>query len=216
MPPLLDLFTPEHLLPFLMAVALIELTPGPNMGWLALVAATRGRTAGLAAVAGTAVGLAIWMVAAVLGLSAVMERWPALFQIVRWAGVAYLFWLAWEALKGEAIGPGDAAGDLAGARRRALFVRGLTANLLNPKAAVFYTALLPAFIQPDAGSPVAQGLVLGLIQVAVATAVHAAIVVGADQAGRGLLARLEGRIVRIGMAAGIALIAVWVAWQTRG
>lgn len=215
MPPLFDLFDPQHLLPFLMAVALIELTPGPNMGWLALVAATRGRTAGLAAVAGTAVGLAVWMVAAVMGLSAVMERWPALFQIVRWAGVAYLFWLAWEALRDEAAGPGDAL-TVAGARRRALFVRGLTANLLNPKAAIFYTALLPAFIQPDAGSPVAQGLMLGLIQVVVATAVHTAIVLGADRAGRGLLDRLEGRMVRIGMAAGIALIAVWVAWQTRG
>ena len=215
MPPLFDLFDSAHLVPFLMAVALIELTPGPNMGWLALVAATRGRAAGLAAVAGTALGLTVWMVAAVMGLSAVMERWPALFQIVRWAGVAYLLWLAWEALRGEAIGPGD-AGDLADARRRALFARGLTANLLNPKAAVFYTALLPAFIQPDAGSPVAQGLVLGVIQVAVATAVHAAIVLGADRAGRSLLARLEGRTVRIAMAAGIALIAIWVAWQTRG
>jgi threonine/homoserine/homoserine lactone efflux protein len=68
-PPLFDLLAAEHLLPFLMAVALIEVTPGPNMGWLALVAATRGRTAGLAAVAGTAVGLAVWMVAAVMGLS---------------------------------------------------------------------------------------------------------------------------------------------------
>lgn len=215
MSPLFDLFDSAHLVPFLMAVALIELTPGPNMGWLALVAATRGRAAGLAAVAGTALGLTVWMVAAVMGLSAVMERWPALFQIVRWAGVAYLLWLAWEALRGEAIGPGDTL-EVAEARRRALFLRGLTANLLNPKAAVFYTALLPAFIQPDAGSPVAQGLVLGVIQVAVATAVHAAIVLGADRAGRSLLARLEGRTVRIAMAAGIALIAIWVAWQTRG
>lgn len=215
MPPLFDLFTPEHLLPFLMAVALVELTPGPNMGWLALVAATRGRTAGLAAVAGTAVGLAAWMLAAVMGLTALLAEWPMAYQAVRWAGVAYLFWLAWEALKGDTTTPGDADG-IAGARRRALFLRGLTANLLNPKAAVFYTALLPAFIQPEAGSPAAQGLVLGLIQVAVATAVHAAIVLGADQAGRGLVTRLEGRTVRIAMAAGVALIAVWVAWQTRG
>ena len=216
MPDLFGLFTPEALLPFLVAVALIELTPGPNMGWLALVAATRGRGPGLAAVAGTAVGLAAWMLAAVVGLTALLAEWPVVYQAVRWAGVAYLFWLAWEALKGDTTAPGDDADGIAGTRRRALFLRGLTANLLNPKAAVFYTALLPAFIRPEAGSPVAQGLMLGLIQVAVATAVHGTIVLGADQAGRGLLTRLEGRTVRIGMAAGIALIAVWVAWQTRG
>jgi threonine/homoserine/homoserine lactone efflux protein len=215
MPDLFGLFTPEAILPFLMAVALIELTPGPNMGWLALVAATRGRGPGLAAVAGTAVGLAAWMLAAVVGLTALLAEWPVIYQAVRWAGVAYLFWLAWEALKGDTTAPGDAE-VIAGARRRALFVRGLTANLLNPKAAVFYTAVLPAFIRPEAGSAVVQGLTLGAIQVVVATAVHAAIVLGADRAGRPMLARLEGRTVRIAMAAGIALIAVWVAWTTRG
>jgi threonine/homoserine/homoserine lactone efflux protein len=215
MPDLFGLFTPEAILPFLMAVALIELTPGPNMGWLALVAATRGRTAGLAAVAGTAVGLAAWMLAAVMGLTALLAEWPMAYQTVRWAGVAYLFWLAWEALKGDTTTPGDAE-VIAGARRRALFLRGLTANLLNPKAAVFYTAVLPAFIRPEAGSATAQALTLGTIQVLVATAVHAGIVLGADRAGQSMLARLEGRTVRIVMAAGIALIAVWVAWTTRG
>lgn len=215
MPEIFGLFEPAHLLPFLMAVALIELTPGPNMGWLALVAATRGRGPGLAAVAGTAVGLAAWMLAAVVGLTALLAEWPVVYQAVRWAGVAYLFWLAWEALRGDTTAPGDAE-IIADARRRALFVRGLTANLLNPKAAVFYTAVLPAFIRPEAGSAVAQGLTLGAIQVLIATAVHAAIVLGADRAGQPLLARLEGRTVRIVMAAGIALIAVWVAWTTRG
>ncbi len=55
--------------PFLLAVALIELTPGPNMGWLALVSVARGRLAGFAAVAGVTLGLAIWMVAAAFGLT---------------------------------------------------------------------------------------------------------------------------------------------------
>lgn len=214
MPELLGLFDPAHFAPFLVAVALIELTPGPNMGWLALVGATRGRAAGLAAVLGTAVGLGAWMLAAVAGLSALLAEWPVAYQAVRWAGVAFLFWLAWEALTGRGAGP-EATGDLDGGRR-ALFLRGLTANLLNPKAAAFYMALLPAFIRPEAGSAAAQGLILGGVQIAVATAVHAAIVLGADHAGQRLLARLDGRTVRIAMAAGIALIALWVAWETRG
>src|SRR5690606_15265916 len=70
--PLLSLFEPTVILPFLVAVALVELTPGPNMGWLALIAAGRGRTAALAAVAGVTLGLAVWMLAAVVGVAALV------------------------------------------------------------------------------------------------------------------------------------------------
>ena len=205
---------PGVLFPFLVAVALIELTPGPNMGWLALVSLGRGRLAGFAAVAGVTVGLAVWMLAAAFGLTQALLIWPPLYQLIRWAGVIFLLWLAWEAWRGDgdpAAGDGDDQRSL-----RGLFLRGLTGNLLNPKAAVFYVALLPTFMRPDRGSPLTQSLTLGGLHLAVAVAVHSVIVLGAAQAGGLVLARVQGPALRALMAGGIAAVALWMAWQTRG
>jgi len=193
---------PAVIAPFLLAVALIELTPGPNMGWLALVSLGRGRPAGFAAVAGVTVGLAAWMLAAAFGLTQVLLIWPPLYQIIRWAGVAFLVWLAWEAWRGDSD---PAAPD-----------GGMTGNLLNPKAAVFYVALLPTFMRPDHGSPLGQALTLGGLHLVVAVVVHALIVLGAASAGGLVLKRMQGPAARAVMAGGIALVAVWMAWETRG
>ena len=205
---------PAVILPFLLAVALIELTPGPNMGWLALVSLGRGRWAGFAAVAGVTVGLAVWMLAAAFGLTQVLLIWPPLFQIIRWAGVVFLLWLAWEAWRGESD---PAATDGPDHRTmRGLFLRGMTGNLLNPKAAVFYVALLPTFMRPDHGSPLVQALTLGGLHLVVAVAIHSLIVLGAASAGGLVLKRMQGPAARALMAGGIALVAVWMAWETRG
>jgi threonine/homoserine/homoserine lactone efflux protein len=202
---------PGVILPFLVAVLLIELTPGPNMGWLALVAAGRGRGAGLAAVAGVTLGLTVWMLAAVAGLTQALLRAPALYQSLRWAGVAFLLWLAWEAWRV----PSDRTAPVDAATRRGLFLRGLTGNLLNPKAAVFYVVLLPGFIRPDHGPAWGQALWLGGGHILIAVVVHVAIVLGADRAGHAALARTQGPVVRALMAGGIAAVALWTAWQTR-
>lgn len=205
---------PAVILPFLLAVALIELTPGPNMGWLALVSLGRGRWAGFAAVAGVTAGLAVWMLAAAFGLTQVLLIWPPLFQIIRWAGVVFLLWLAWEAWRGES---GSAATDGPDHRTmRGLFLRGMTGNLLNPKAAVFYVALLPTFMRPDHGSPLVQALSLGGLHLAVAVAIHVLIVLGAAGASSAVLTRVQGPVLRAVMAGGIALVALWMAWETRG
>ena len=205
---------PGVIIPFLVAVALIELTPGPNMGWLALVSLSRGRPAGFAAVAGVTVGLAVWMLAAAFGLTQALLIWPPLFQLIRWAGVVFLLWLAWEAWRGY----GDpAAGDGDDHRTvRGLFLRGLTGNLLNPKAAVFYVALLPTFMRPDHAAPLVQALTLGGLHLVVAVAVHSAIVLGAARVSGAVLARTPGPVLRAVMAGGIAIVALWMAWETRG
>jgi threonine/homoserine/homoserine lactone efflux protein len=205
---------PGVLFPFLVAVALIELTPGPNMGWRALVSLGRGRLAGFAAVAGVTVGLAVWMLAAAFGLTQALLIWPPLYQLIRWAGVIFLLWLAWEAWRGDgdpAAGDGDDQRSL-----RGLFLRGLTGNLLNPKAAVFYVALLPTFMRPDHGSPLTQALTLGGLHLVVAVAVHVLIVIGAAGVSSLVLARAQGPVLRAVMAGGIAAVALWMAWQTRG
>ncbi len=204
---------PGVLLPFLLAVLLIELTPGPNMGWLALVSLARGRPAGFAAVAGVTVGLAVWMLAAAFGLTQVLLIWPPLFQLIRWSGVIFLLWLAWEAWRGD----GDPAAAEGDERQtlRGLFLRGMTGNLLNPKAAVFYVALLPTFIRPDHGSVLKQALTFGGLHLAVAVAIHGLIVLGAAGASGAVLARVQGPVLRGLMAGGIAVVALWMAWETR-
>jgi len=204
---------PGLIVPFLAAVLLIELTPGPNMGYLAALSAVHGRRAGLYAVAGVTCGLSVYMVAAVVGLTEVLRLYRPLYELLRWAGVAYLAYLAWDAWRSAEQHDADKA---LGARPWALFRRGFLANVLNPKAALFYVTLLPGFIATDHGSPARQALLLGCLHLLVSIVIHGAIVLSADRAGR-LLARVASSAwVSRGLALSILAVAIWLAWETRG
>ncbi|MGB3313030.1 MAG: LysE family translocator [Albidovulum sp.] len=200
----------ETLAAFILTSAVIELTPGPNMAWLAIVAATEGRRPGFAAVAGVALGLAIVGVAAALGVAALVTASPFLYEALRWGGVFYLLWLAWDGWRDG----GDGVDKMPfGARMLRYFRRGLITNLLNPKAAVFYIAVLPAFTNPT-GDALTETLTLSMIYVAVATAIHVAIVVLAGLARHVLDDPRRSRIVRRTLSALLAVIALWFAWTT--
>lgn len=205
---------PELLLPFLAAVLLVELTPGPNMGYLAVVGGQWGRRAGFLTILGVTAGLAVYMLAAVFGLAEIILRIDWLYQLLRWAGVAFLLWLAWDTWRGGAADP--AAMDLARPSSGALLTRGFLANVLNPKAAVFYIGLLPGFTDP--ARPFAgQALTLGLIHIGIALIIHVVIVLAAARAIP-LLAKATGnggRTIRIVFAVALAAIALWLGWETR-
>ena len=145
------------LLAFALISLIIEITPGPNMTYLAALSLSSGMRAGFAAVAGIASGLAVYGIVAALGLAAVIDNSPLLYGILRWGGVAFLLWLAWEAWSSERETSPDASGGI-DTEPRVAFRRGLITNLLNPKAAVFYVAVLPEFTRPDAGSLMWQTL----------------------------------------------------------
>lgn len=202
---------------FLAAMVLVELTPGPNMAYLAALSADRGRLAGFAAVLGISLGLAVYLVASVVGLTELLMLWRPAYQILRWAGVLYLLWLAWEAWRGADPAPDGVARPNGSAI--SLVGRGFLANVLNPKAALFYVTLLPNFIRPGfAPDPVQAGL-FGLVHLLISLALHSLIVLGAAGAGRVIAAFSPGAQltrVRKGLAIGIALVAIWLAWQTRG
>lgn len=195
---------------FALASLLIELTPGPNMAWLAILAADRGRRVGLAAVAGVALGLALLGVLAVAGLGALVLEQPLLFQILRWAGVAYLCYLAWEAWRDarRPIETLDANGD-----PWRFFRRGLITNMLNPKAAIFYVTVMPGFIVSDT---LAEAALFGLVYVVVATAVHAGVVLLAGTLQPLLTAPARRRQMGTIFAILLLGIAVWVAISTAG
>lgn len=199
---------------YVMTVLFIELTPGPNMAYLAALTLGAGRRAGLAAVAGVAIGLALIGVAAAAGLAAVIAASPAIWTALRWAGGMYLLYLAWETWRGSAETSPAGTGSLSSTHVR-FFSRGVITNILNPKAALFYVAVVPRFL-PETGPTLAYGLALTAISVTVATAVHLGIVL--------LAARLHpllsqpGRMPRTRhvLAIGLAGIAVWFLLTTAG
>ena len=201
------------LLAFAATCAIIEITPGPNMAYLAALSLSRGWRTGLAAVAGVALGLSVYGIAAALGVAAVIEHSAILYETLRWGGVAYLLWLAWDAWStADDITRDDAPAD--GHARVSAFRRGLITNLLNPKAAIFYVAVLPEFLNVGAGRIATQTLTLSAIYVTIATLIHAAIVLSASRL-RGVIVKPEQvRRIRRVLALALVVIAVWLAWST--
>lgn len=191
------------LIEFTLTALLIELTPGPNMAYLAALSLAEGRRVGLAAVAGVALGLAIVGALAAFGLAALLEATPLAYQALRYGGALFLLYLAWEGWNGT---DGDVMQPMG---RRAAFGRALLTNLLNPKAALFYVAVLPLFLPREGGSMVLPSLVLAAIYVAVATLVHAAIVLFADALRPYLVSGRREKLVRRVLSASLALVALW-------
>jgi len=197
---LTDLF-----IPFLVTTLLIELTPGPNMAWLALTSATQGKRSGFAAVAGIATGLAILAVASAVGLAELAARSPFAFGLLRYAGVAYLLWLAWQTWVGEKE---LATEQIDATALAAWFRHGLLLNLLNPKAAVFFITVLPAYIVTNAPI-VPQTALLSASYVAIATTVHLVIVALASQAHGWMTVGNRRHKVRRIFAVLLAIVAIW-------
>jgi len=163
----------DNLLPFLVACLIIEITPGPNMAFLTLVSATKGRKFGFATVLGVTLGLLLIGFAAAAGLAAAISNSPVLYQILRFAGVLYLCWLAFEEWKDS-----DQDFDAPENEQRGVssyFRHGLIINVLNPKAGVFFITILPSFINSN-NAIFPQAVSLTLISVVIATTVHLLIV----------------------------------------
>lgn len=154
------------------------LTPGPNMMYLVSRSVSQGRLAGLISLAGTGVGFVVYMTLANVGLAVVFVAVPWLFIGFKAAGAAYLAYLAWRALKPGGHGLFETR-ELKRDSSLKLFRVGLVTNLLNPKAAIMYLALIPQFVDPDRGHPAAQGFLLGGMQIAVSLTVNALIVLAA-------------------------------------
>jgi len=154
------------------------LTPGPNMMYLVSRSISQGRTAGLISLIGTGVGFIVYMTMANVGLAVVFVAVPWLFIGFKAAGAAYLGYLAWQALKPGGRGLFETR-ELGRDSSAKLFQMGLITNLLNPKAAIMYLALIPQFIDPRRGHTVEQGFSLGAEQIAVSMTVNALIVIAA-------------------------------------
>ena len=193
---------------FLLTAIFVELTPGPNMTWLAVLGATRGRSAALAAVAGIALGLALSGIVSALGLTVLFDNFPSLLVALRYAGTVYLFYLAYDAWTDA-----GAAEAVSKKSNKAYFTQGFVSNALNPKAYLFYAAILPQFLTiPD--HPHQQIALLTAIYVAVATTIHAGIGLLAGSISGWLAHSSSATRVRQALAIAIALAACWFFFST--
>ncbi|MFI6789557.1 LysE family translocator [Nonomuraea sp. NPDC050383] len=160
--------TREALSAYLAIVGMITITPGPDTALVVRNAMRQGWGAGVRTGLGSAAGLLLWGLAAGAGISAVLAASAIAFTVLKLAGAAYLgylgarmLWRSWRSKESKEPAA-DAAPVPAPASSPALFRQGLTTNLLNPKAAAFFTALLPQFVTAHDGTaiPVIIGLTL--------------------------------------------------------
>ncbi len=198
------------LVPFMLACIAIELTPGPNMAYLAVLSADRGRLAGMFAVLGVACGLAVLGVLAAFGLGTLIAESPAVYQTLRWAGVIYLLYLALDAWRDSRR---PLAGLLEPQSKWRYFRAGLLTNLLNPKAMLFYVTVMPSFFDA-AASFGSQAAVHSAVYVAIASLIHIMVVVLAGSL-RPVLTSAANRVLLGWAFAGLLVgVAVWVAFTS--
>jgi len=179
---------------FATASLALTMTPGPDMLLIASRSASQGRAAGFATLAGIQVGTYCHALAAAFGLSQLFLVVPHAYDAVRYAGAAYLLYLAWKTVRSGAA----TLAPEAGAARHAvgtMFRQGLLTNLLNPKMALFVLALFPQFVEPEAGSVAVQILLLATVLNAIGLVVNGAVILGASRLGR--IFSGQGRLRRL-------------------
>lgn len=150
---------------FLIATLVLALTPGPGVVFIVARTLAQGRAAGLASVAGVALGNLANAVGASIGLAALFAASSLAFTVVRWVGAAYLVWLGIQALRQPAVAADG--GPPSPAAPRKLFRDGFFVALLNPKTTLFFAAFIPQFLHGE-GPQAMQALTLSVVFVAVA------------------------------------------------
>lgn len=173
---------------FALIVTFIVISPGPNLFLLLRNTPLMGKRAGYLTTIGICAAILTHAVLSLTGVSALILASATLFSLVKLLGAAYLVWLgvaalrrAWTGVKLPAASAITPAPETDVSARQAL-LQGWTANILNPKPALFYFAAFPQFIDPAAGDILAQGMLLGLVHVLIAACWYGLVVFGIDKA----------------------------------
>ena len=155
------MFGTQNLGLFITAGLLLNMTPGPDTFYILGRSIGQGRAAGIASALGISTGCLVHTIAVALGLSALLLKWPVLFQVIRFAGAAYLVYLGCRLVltkastaRGPLLEPQDSW---------AIYRQAILTNVLNPKVALFFLAFLPQFVAPTAQSTAATLVFLGLV-----------------------------------------------------
>lgn len=192
---------PATLLAFTLLNMGFALIPGPDVVCILSNSVSRGSAAGVKVCLGIACAALVHVAAASLGLTAFLAAVPSAFLVVKAIGAGYLAWIGWQMLRHPAAV--DAAPRAS--RWSSPFAQGALSNLLNPKVAIFFLAVLPQFIDPAHGPAGLQAAVLGLVSIASGTAVNLCTAGLGGRARQWLLSRPRV-FQRFQQAAGAALV----------
>ncbi len=155
--------TTESFIAFLLTAIVIIAVPGPSVVFAVGRTLSLGRAVGLVTVIANAAGTSVWILVSAFGLNALIQAFPGLLSIIQWLGVAYLAYLGLKAiLNSKRAADESQQFEGAGKSLGKVFAEGFVVGITNPKVAVFFTAILPQFINPS-GSLLIQFLLLGLI-----------------------------------------------------
>jgi threonine/homoserine/homoserine lactone efflux protein len=174
---------------FIVAGLLLNLAPGPDVLYIVGRSLSQGRMAGVVSSFGIATGCLCHVTAAAVGLSALVLALPMAYDVVRYAGAAYLLWLGIRTI--VARGRGFASTSLAPASLGTIFRQGVLTNVLNPKVALFFLAFLPQFTNAARGALAPQILLLGFIFIFNGTIVCIGYALAASQIGAWLASRFR-------------------------
>lgn len=189
---------------FMAATLLLNVTPGPDMMFIAARSAAEGRGVGLASAFGVATGSLIHIALVALGLAVLLTTVPMASTAIRWAGALYLIYLGIRALRTPQV---LTEGNAAVIGRARAFRQGVLTNLLNPKVVLFYLAFLPQFVDPVRGHTALQIVSLGLLVNVSGTAVNVLVALGASSlAGRLRRAQRTGKALQ--QATGLLFVAL--------
>lgn len=190
-------------------------TPGPDMLLIASRSISQGKASGFATLAGIQAGTYCHALAVALGLSELFLAVPVAYDVVRYAGAAYLLYLAWQSFRST----GTVLAPTPGLRRYPIgvvFRQGLLTNLLNPKMALFVLALFPQFVNPDAGSVAVQILLLATVLNLIGIVVNGMVIVMASRLGRAFSGRTRlRRAPQLLLGTVFAGLAVRLAFDSR-
>jgi threonine/homoserine/homoserine lactone efflux protein len=198
---------PATLALFFVAALAIAVSPGPGIFYVAARTLAGGRNEGLASSFGTGLGGLVHVAAGAIGVSALVMASAEAFTILKLAGALYLVWIGIKAIR-EARQPFEAKAVTTGTARA--FREGILVEALNPKTAAFFLAFLPQFVDPSAGPVWLQFLVLGLISVALNTAVDVVVALLASRA-RSIAIGRPTTLRRLRTLAGGAIAALGLA-----
>lgn len=196
-----------HLLAFTITALVLIAIPGPSVLFTVSRAISLGRVAGVATVAGNTVGAFTQVVAVAFGLGPLVERSVALFTVLKLAGACYLIYLGVQAIRhrrslAEALGA-----EVERKTAARLVVDGFTVGVTNPKVIVFFAAMLPQFVDRQAGDVPMQIIMLGAIFAGIALISDSGWALAAGTA-RAWLASSPRRLALIGGAGGLAMIGI--------
>jgi threonine/homoserine/homoserine lactone efflux protein len=198
---------------FLAAGLALNLTPGPDMLYVAARGASEGRSAGIVSALGIGAGTLVHIALVAFGLAAVLSTVPVAYAAIRMAGAVYLVYLGVRALRGTRT---TTTAVLEPASLSAIFRQGVITNVLNPKVALFFLAFLPQFVDPARGNPALQVVLLGLLFDTSGTIVNLLVALFSSGAARRLRKPGRGSLMMQRLTGGIFIaLGLRLAWSVR-